>query len=380
MENQKTLQDGAYRPTSLYFIGNGNPTGNDPSQNAQHALAQNLLFLCRNRERSARELAEETGVPLSYIEEELKRQCEGVDGEYSLLRRTEWGRYIADILIADKEEYETANRIYSQYASSFCGVLAAAVAARQGEMQSFWRHNMQGDMDQSLLLWALLPDVIGSFIGQTGRELKSAFGDVKPVDRPYTTVAVRGLAEPAFLYGGDSISAHDVCGYSDIMVRNLYGRRLKAHFHCDHDLAGDPLLQMVIRSVEGLPVQTLFEQERKIARQAIEQGYLRERDGVLEPAILVMGDGISVYIEFQSLLDGLEEETGALTRALAGELGKYMRRVMPIHLRKEYFYYNACIAAHEFFDEVVEECIRRGILNPPRDPLGPEGVLMVLCV
>lgn len=385
MKNQDTIQDTAlrgeeYKPTSLYFIGSGNPIGNDPSQNAQHTLTQNLLYLCRNKERSALELAEETGIPIYYIEEELKRQCEGSGGEYSLLRKTEWGKYIADILIADKEEYETANQIYGKYAPAFCELLAAAITAKQEEMQSFWRRNMQGGMDRNLLLWALLPEVIGNFIGQTGRELKSYFGDVKPVDRPFTTVAVRGLSEPGFIYGGASISAHGVCGYSDIMVRNLYGRRLRAHFLCDHDLIKDPLLQIVIRSVEGLSVHTLFAEERETALQAVEQGYLREKDGILEPAILILWDGISVYIEFLSLLDSLEEETGELAKALAGELGKFMRKVIPIHLRKEYPYYNSCIASHAFFDSVVEECIRRGILNAPNSPLGPEGVLMVLCV
>ncbi len=385
MEDQNILRDTMrpaekYQPAFLYFIGSSDPIGNDSSRNAQHFLSQNLLFLCRNKAKTADELARETGIPIFYVEEELKRQCPGVDGKCGLLRKTEWGKYIADILIADKEEFETANRIYGKYVPAFCEFLASAVSLRQKELQSFWRRNIQGNMDQSLLLWALLPDVISNFIEQTGRELKSSFGDVKPVDRPFTTVAVRGLSEPEFMYGGDSISAHDVCGYSDIMMRNVYGRRLQAHFRRAHDIAKDPMLQMVIRCVEGLPVRMLFAEERKVARRAIEQGYLRERDGILEPAILVLWDGISVYIEFQSLLDGLEEKTGELAKAVSAELGEFVRSVIPGHLLGEYPYYNSCIAAHDFFDMVVEECISRGILNAPEAPLGPEGVLMVLCV
>lgn len=382
VECQNTLQDmicpsGAFLPVSLHFIGSGAPTGNDPGEGAQHILTQSLLFQCRNRARTARELAEEMNIPLRCVVEELEEQCRGVNGQYGLLRRIEQDKYITNILIVDREEYEAAGDIYRRYASTYCGLLAEGIAAGQEELCCFLRRYTQGNVSQGALLWSLLPDLLGNFIGQVGAELDLLFAEATPKERPFTTVAVAELPEPDSVYGCDSIVAHNICGYSNILVRSLYGRRLPARFHCGHDLAGDMALRQTIRCAGGMFPWMLSGEEREAVRQALELGYLRENCGSLEPAILILADDISAYMEFQSLLGTLEEDARALVRPLAEELAAFMREHIPEHLRGEYPYYNSCIAANGLFDEVAEEGIGRGILPVPE---GPEGMLMVLCV
>lgn len=366
-------------PVSLTFFGEGAPVGNDPGRTAQSRLSQTLAYLCRAEEKTAARLAEATGIPVPYIEEELKRQCRGANGQYGLLRCTETGKYIANIIIADREEYEAVNTLYRKYASAFCGLLADGVAAGREELEAFIRRNLHKNASLNLLLWALIPDIVGSFVGQVGAGLAGTFANVVPSNRPFTAVAVANMPDHNSFYGCDSIVGHHICGYSDILVRNLYGNRLQAHFRCGHDIAADPLLRLAIRCAEGLPVTALSSEDRETAESAIRQGYLQERDGVLEPAILVLADGISVYIEFQSLLGALEEDARELAHTLAGELGMWMREHIPGHLLGDYPYYNSCLASHSFYHDVVEECIRREILNAPDSPLGSEGMLMVLC-
>lgn len=382
VEYQNTVQDatcpsGAFLPVSLHFIGSGAPQGNDPVAGAQRILAQSLLYRCRSRARTARELAEEMNIPLLCVEEELEQQCRGVNGQYGLLHKTEQDKYIANILIVDREEYQAACDIYRRYASAYCGLLIKGINAGQEELCCFLRRYTRGNVSQGVLLWSLLPDILGNFIGQVGAELDFLFAEVTPAERPFTTVAVAELPEPNSLYGCDSIVAHNICGYSNILVRNLYGRRLPAHFHCGHDLAGDQALRLTICCAGGMSLQRLSSEEKEAVRQALELGYLRENCGSLEPAVLVLADDISAYMEFQSLLCELEEAVRAFARPLAEELAGFMREHIPGHLVREYPFYNSCIAANGFFDEVVEEGIRRGILPVPT---GSEGVLMVLCV
>lgn len=380
MEHHSDDMNKTIPPVSLSFFGEGAPVGNDPSRTAQGGLAQTLVYLCRGRVKTAAVLAAETGIPMPYIEEELERQCRGENGQYGLLRRAGKDGYIANIIIASKDEYMAVNAIYRKYAHAFSGLLADGVASIREGLYAFMRRNLHRDMDLGFLLWSMLPDIVGGFAGQVCAALEGAFPQVRPAHRPFTAVAVADRPESCGFYDCDSIVARDLCGYSNILVRNLYGSRLQAHFRCGHSIAADSLLLMTIRCAESLPLCTLSCGEREIARRAVQQGYLRERDGVLEPAVLILTDGISVYIEFQSLLGALAEDARHLARGLAGELAWFMREHIPGHLLEDYPSYCSGIAAHGFFHDVVEECISAGLLKAPSAPLGPEGVVMALCI
>lgn len=368
------------REQSLSFFGCGMPLGNDPSATARRRLPQSLVYLCRVRERTADELARETGIPASYIEEELEMLCRGVNGQYGLLRKNEQGRYIANIIVADREEYETVNGIYGKYVSTFCDLLQDSLSAGREELCSFWRRNLRGETDLNLLLWALMPDITGNFITHVGEESASVFPDAAVCERSFTVAAVADVGDENCFYSCDSISAHNVCGYSDIMARNFHGKRLRPHFRCGHDLAADPLLRLIICCAGGLPLSSLPGEGQALAGRALRRGYLRLRQEMLEPAVIVLSDGISVYIEFQSLLGKMDECAMETARLLGRELGGVMERYIPSHLRGDYPYYNSCIAANCFTHEVVEECISRGLLKEPGRLPGPEGMLMVLCV
>lgn len=369
------------RPISLSFIGSGVPVGNDPSQNAQRTLSQHLLYLCRTEARTAGELAEEMGIPARYIEEELELQCKGVNGQYGLFRNVGQGKYIANIIVADWDEYTAAKGIYGEYVPAFCSHLSDCIAAGQEELRSFLQRSRNKDIN--LLLWSLMADIIEAFVGQVEKELDDSFANQAPSDRQYTTVAVAhtsNLYEQQYFYGCDSIRGQDICGYSHVLVRNIYGGRLRAHFHCGHDIGSDPLLVFTIRCLSGLTLSDLSESECEIAVRAIQNGYLQKRGDMLEPAILVLPDGAGGYMEFKNLLGSLRGRTQRLAFSVGRELAGFMKECIPRHLRDDYRYYNSGIAAQNFFHDVVEECIRRDILVPPARPLGPEGVLMVLCI
>lgn len=381
MEYQDIDTNTMSHPVSLFFIGNGEPVGNDPSHNAQRTLSQHLLYLCRTEARTAGELAEEMGIPARYIEEELELQCRGVNGQYGLFRNVGQGKYIANIIVADWDEYTAANGIYGEYVSAFCNHLSDCIAAGQEELRSFLQRSRNKDIN--LLLWSLMEDIVEAFVGQVEKELDYSFANQAPSDRQFTTVAVAhtgNLSTQQCFYGCDSIRGQNICGYSYVLVRNLYGGRLRAHFHWGHDIGSDPLLVFTIRCLSGLTLSDLSEGECEIAARAIQNGYLQKRGEMIEPAILVLSNGIGDYMDFQNLLGSLRGRTQRLAFSVGRELAGFMKECIPRHLRDDYRYYNSGIASQNFFHDVVEECIRRDILVPPARPLGPEGVLMVLCI
>jgi RNA polymerase sigma factor (sigma-70 family) len=105
-EAEKMDTNLAIEPVHIDFIGNGNPVGNDPREKAERVLSQNLVYLCRNTALTAKEISEKLGVPMLFIEDEIRIQLKGLNGEYGLLRQLENGKYISNVLILDKAELE----------------------------------------------------------------------------------------------------------------------------------------------------------------------------------------------------------------------------------------------------------------------------------
>lgn len=69
----ETMNERKYtlKPISLAFIGTRNPAGNDPRTKAERILSQNIIYACRDKAKSTKELSEELCLPMPCIEDEL---------------------------------------------------------------------------------------------------------------------------------------------------------------------------------------------------------------------------------------------------------------------------------------------------------------------
>lgn len=111
------------KPIQLAISGTGNPCGNDPRSKTERLFSQNLIYLCKDKPKSAKELSEALCVPMPYIEEELEIQCHGENGNYGMLRKLDNGKYTVNIHLVDYDEYDQANKIYESICRSFVMLL-----------------------------------------------------------------------------------------------------------------------------------------------------------------------------------------------------------------------------------------------------------------
>ena len=87
--------------------------------------------------------------------------------------------------------------------------------------------------------------------------------------------------------GWDGVDAQNVCGFSNVHLDNIYITRIKKHFSCGLNVSKDPQIQLALRSIEGLDITALSEQEKEHAAKAIECGYLYRDGNMLYTKILV---------------------------------------------------------------------------------------------
>lgn len=366
------------KPVKLVVFGTGNPCGNDPRTKADRMLSQNLIYLCKDRPKSAKELSEELCVPMPYIEEEVDIQCRGENGKYGMLRRLDNGKYAVNIHLVDYEEYDQVNKIYEKHLPEFCKVIKSALKQNENKILSFPYLSDQSDLQ--FILWTLISRIVWDFKKRIDQILAERFfSDVTPVNREFSCVAVAYTDEqkPAFdFYGCDSIDALSVGGYRSVMISNIYGRHIDKHFHCGHNMSQDQKLLMVLKAIGGISVEELSEAEKEIAAKALACDYLQKNGNSIEPKIIVIDKKDAENFERLSL--AFNQDMGDLAEQIAAELAGFMRSHIPEYLINEYQIYAGLIAGGKILSMVIDECINEGLLSKPENRICAKGVLMTV--
>ena len=342
----ETMSERTYvlKPIKLAISGTGNPCGNDPRSKTERMFSQNLIYLCKDKPKSAKELSEELCVPMPYIEEELEIQCHGENGKYGMLRKLDNGKYVVNIHLVDYDEYDQANKIYEKHLPEFCEVIKNTLKQNEEKILSFPYLSEQKDL--RFIMWSLISRTVWDFEERINKVLaEKYFSDIAPVNRTFSCVAVAYTDEqyPEFdFYGSDGIDATSIGGYKSVFASNIYGKRIDKHFHCGHNLSHDPKLLMVLGAIGGIAIDDLSESEKEIAAKALECGYLRKNGNIIEPKIIVIDRKNDM--DFYNLSFDFNNDMGTVIEQIAAELSVFMKTHIPEHLMNEYQIYTGLIA------------------------------------
>ena len=365
------------RPLTLdkidYVIwGTGNPGWGDPRTVCSRMFSKHIVWLCHKKPMSASEIAEELNVPTVYVEEELEILRKGENGEYGFLRRLDNGKYAINFILLDKDVIEKANALYTEQLPKICDIISNYIEEHKAEYLAFPYLNKKVDMN--LILWQQVSNISWAFSENVERILKEKyFSDVADVKRPFS---VFGYVDNGKYYGGgwDGVDAQNVCGFSNVHLDNIYITRIKKHFSCGLNVSKDPQIQLALRSIEGLDITALSEQEKEHAAKAIECGYLYRDGDMLYTKILVcsMKDSDRLFEISNGLCKGFFEEDAKI---VAEKIATLIKKVVPEYLLGEWRLANS-LANMPVLDAVVEVLIDKGILTPPENGIGAEGCWM----
>ena len=365
------------KPVSLAFIGTGNPCGNDPRTKAERILSQNIVYACKDKAKSAKELSEELCVPMTYIEDELDIQIKGENGSYGLLRK-EGEKYIANVIIVDNNEFDEVGEIYTKHLDQLVEKLKKHLSDNKEHFLNFPYLSPQTDL--RFILWSLINESVWFIKDRVDDILEEKFfKEVKLPERNFTVVAVAvedGTPYRGRFYGCDGTEARDFCGYSYVFTRNISGKRIERHFCAGHDVTNDEKMRITLKAIGGLSVSDLTENQKEVAAKAIECGFLRKVGDVLEPRIITIE--FNEWEKYRNLLRGYYDSVEDICNQIAVELHDYMVSHIQKHLLNEYKSYNLLVAGINVLNDLIEKCIAENILTEPKKRIGPEGVLLVV--
>ena len=352
--------------------GTGSPGWGDPRNVCNRMFSNHIVWLCHKKPMSASEIAEELNVPTVYVEEELEILRKGENGKYGLLRRLENGKYTINFILFDKDVFEKANAIYTEQLPKICDIISNYIEKHKDEYLAFPYLNKKVDMN--LILWQQVYNIADAFSYCVERILKEKhFEGVDKTERPFS---VFGYVDNGKYYGGgwDGVNAKNVCGFSKVHLDNIYITRIKKHFHCGLDVSNDSEIQLALRAIDGLDINTLAENEKEHAAKAIKCGYLYRDGDMLYTKILVcaLSDQDRLFDISYGLHNGYFDADAEIVAQKVAEL---IKKSVPDHLIGECGVANN-LANMPILDAVVECLIEKGVLTPPENGIGAEGCWM----
>lgn len=354
--------------------GTGNPCDGDPREVCQRQLSKHVIWLCRKQPNTARKISEELGVPMPYIEEELALQVHGTNGRYGMLRKNESGKYETNVILLDEEESREIQRYYTDCIPMISDVVAKHIEENREAYLAFPYLNHKPTLN--LILWQQVFCMATAFSDCVTESLKNRYmSDIQPAKRPFTVFCYQTGKDCESWGGGwDGTHARDICGYSYVSLENIYIRRIRKHFHCDHNISNDDTLRMAIRTVEGIDRKELTTDEKEIAAKAMACGYLYREGDILFTKFLVTReeDRERLFDITGRLCSAMPKE---IADGVAGKIAEFIRTRVPEHLWGDYLHVNS-IAGLPVLDTLVEYLIEKGLLTPPENGIGAEGIWM----
>lgn len=365
------------KPIRMKFFDTGRVTGNIPSPLANRTLSQNLIYLCKDKEKSAKELSDELCVPMIYVEEELEIQCQGQNGTYGNIRKLCNGKYISNILIADYQEFQDLAEICEKYSEQLSSQFKTNYIKLRKEILSF--PYLNAIEDEKFILWAYMLRCSWQLERKICEEVNNYFADIAPTERKYATVAHiydEKITPDYNSYGNCSIVGNSVAGLKTVRMKNSFGKYIDKHFKSGHNISNDEKILMLLKSIGGLSVELLTESEKEIAARAIECNYVRKVGNMIEPKIVTFEQKDEYY--FEQLAVELCEFDNGIIKDIAKEISQYMRNHIQKHLLNEYQNYLCLIAFARIPTILIEGCIKENLLYKPVDRLGGEGVILIV--
>ncbi len=348
-----TANETMVKPATLWLPGSGDPTKSDLRDKLNTALAQNICVCCKDRAKSAAEIAAELGVATFYIED----TAEMLLGEP--LKKTDDGKYIANFIIIDGDLQRKIDAKVETFLEDYAAEIGEYLTDNRDRIEAAEQLGIKQDFNA--VCWALMPFVADGYSNNAEAIIENNLKNrgIEKDNRPFHVIgkAFRDEYNPKMSFysnNGNRVGNYMICNLQGGARFNLPNR-----FGCWAETPGD--LTVIIDCIGGLDCTDLDDNCKASLASATEKGYVKEIDGKYYPDIVIFKD-ISDYWKLVNSAD-------AIYRKYADKIAEYFLKLIdkhvPAHLLGEAYYFTGLTTSsrHTVFETLIE----KNILSIPED-------------
>lgn len=354
--------------------GSGNPGWSDPRKVCTRQMSKHVVWLCREKPQTARNISDALHIPMPYAEEELKILTEGENGKYGMLRKEKGGKYATNFVLLDKAQMQVLWDLTLGCNRQIVDSVVKFIDEHEKEFLAFPFLNQK--VDFNLILWQKFSGIANRFGTAVERILQQKhFAHIKRLEQPFIISGYQNVEGTDYGFSQNGVEARNICGYSYAYMSNIDCKWIKRHFRCDLNLGRAQAEQLAIRAIHGLDIDCLDEREREYAAKAIEEGYLyREGDQLYTKVLAIREKDSGAY---DALSDAVEAVYEADAKMVAERLAAFINKHIPARLLEQWYW--VCRLAHIPLQSVVMDAlVENGYLIPPNDGIGAEGCLIMV--
>ena len=305
-------------------------------------LRKNIIISCRSKSKTIQELSEEFDVSLAIMKDEVEQIPE------DFLKKTAGGKYIANSLVIDIELQEKVEKLSSDIAKDYFKEVKKYLLAKKDDIMNLPYINPPKSFEY--LLWWYLPqfaDAIKSRIYNKAEEALKKEGIKKQERKALILCSISDPDDKEYIYTGKNHNGiwnvFNILGQNEeVRINNLqFSKYLtwdKGRFWAGQDFNSFPELAMVFKTIDGLDVNSIDENDKEAAAKALEKGYIRKENGKLYPNITIAPDATERQLTWYKWgSDGNGRNSGNLNE-LAETAEKYAGKIISelLDVAKEY--------------------------------------------
>ena len=373
--NKVDKKEKLLKPYILGMPGTGDLRYGDPRDQAKRLLSQNVLISCRNEAKTAKKLALEFNVPTIFMENEL----EILSGD--LLTDVGNGKYIANFIIIDAKLQNIINQMLLNISKEFANEISEYLCSKKNDIMSV--SFLEQPKSFEFVLWSMISrfaDIVCDTISEEIRKKMTEAGTQKEIRHFYIIGEVYESWKEVntHFYSQNGTFAENYMGYRKVDLKNLIGERLPwecNRFGATVSLDFNKELGMIIRTIGGLNVDTLTEDQKEIAAKSIEKGYIKKSGNVLVPNVVVMNSDAEK--KYNQIFFDAYPITDKYAEKLLKQYIDFVQKFVPKHLQSQASIF-IDLTSNPMRHYLIEGCIENKLLYIPTSEKCSEGIWVVV--
>lgn len=353
-------------------------------------LRKNIIISCRSKSKTIQELSDEFHVTPAIMKDEISQIPE------DFLKKVSRGKYIANSVVIGIDLQNKIDKMTAEITADYFKEVKEYLLSKKDEIMQLPYINPPKSFEY--LMWWYLPQFADAVRWAVVRRIDSmlTIKNVKFEERKATIVCTildpddksnvfKGKNHNGIWNVFNMLGKNEEVRINNISINN-YLPWEKGRFYAGQDFNSFPELAMVFKTIGGLDVNSVDEDDKEAIAKALEKEYIKKENGKLYPCVTIAPESTNTKLIW---IRSGSDDSGQIDKA--NQITMFVDKYADIIAEKLWGYFNDFLPEHLLFQcrdlvisvlnieyYLLEEGVKDGILYKLPETGCTEGIFATI--